>query len=625
MKNLSYTLLLLGLVSLSTLATEAEKNIETPQQVWITLGSDAYKLINQNHRAQFGLSQNNMLNADNSEIALVSMSEDKIDQLSELMHHKFNRCGGFFFHETFEQAQVFASAPAQIETQIMVNYTINNTSGVDALVSELSADNLANTVNTLSSFHNRYYNKQTGVDAAMEIKNSWTDIAGDRADIKVEFYNHSWQQPSVIATVVGRAEPNDIVVIGGHLDSINQSGTSDRAPGADDNASGISVVTETLRALVASGFKPNKTVKFIAYAAEEVGLRGSNAIAQDFKSSGKNVIGVAQFDMTGHHGTAEHDIVFMTDYTSRAQNQFMSQLIDTYFSDISYGYDKCGYGCSDHASWYNQGFAASIPFESTMGDINTKIHTENDSSFDAQHGIKFAKLAVAYLGELAKGGTGDTPPPLPPQDDLLINNVARTNLTANAGQDVVFRMEVPTAATNISFVINGGTGDADLYVKFGSKPTDSIYDCRPYAGGNNESCNVTASGGTYYVRVKGYSAFSGLSLVGNYIAGSGSGNNVIDRTESNISVGTWRWEHFTQELNEDYTSFTVTMSGGSGDVDLYVRHGAESSRRRYDCRSNDSGNNESCTFDAPKVGSWYIDLYGYSAASNIKLNIQANP
>jgi len=90
-------------------------------------------------------------------------------------------------------------------------------------------------------------------------------------------------------------------------------------------------------------------------------------------------------------------------------------------------------------------------------------------------------------------------------------------------------------------------------------------------------------------------------------------------------VGTWRWEHFTQELNEDYTSFTVTMSGGSGDVDLYVRHGAESSRRRYDCRSNDSGNNESCTFDAPKVGSWYIDLYGYSAASNIKLNIQANP
>jgi leucyl aminopeptidase len=71
------------------------------------------------------------------------------------------------------------------------------------------------------------------------------------------------------------------------------------APGADDNASGIAVVTETLRAIIASGFKPKRTIKFIGYAAEEVGLRGSKAIAQDYKNQGLNIVGVAQFDMVG--------------------------------------------------------------------------------------------------------------------------------------------------------------------------------------------------------------------------------------------------------------------------------------------------------------------------------------
>ncbi|NRA60377.1 MAG: M20/M25/M40 family metallo-hydrolase [Psychrobium sp.] len=623
MKNLYYALLSLAGISLSTLASEPLPNIESSKQVWITLGSDAYQFINQKHATQFNLRQGNLFEASNSDISLVSIDESKIDQLSELMHHEFNRCGGFFFHETFEQAQHFANAPAEILPLVAVNYSINNAAGVDVMVNELSAANLTSTVNMLTSFHNRYYNQQTGVDAATAIKNNWASIASDRSDISVEFYNHTWLQPSVIATVIGTTQPDEIVIIGGHIDSINQSNTSGRAPGADDNASGISVVTETLRALVASGFKPSKTVKFIGYAAEEVGLRGSNAIATDYKNTGKNVVGVAQFDMTGHHGTSTKDIVFMTDYTNSSQNQFMTQLIDSYFSDISYGYDQCGYGCSDHASWHNQGFAASIPFESTMSDINSSIHTVNDSSFDAQHGLKFAKLAVAFVAELAKGGTGDTPPP---QDDLLVNGVAITGLSANVGQDIVFQMEVPAGATDISFSMSGGSGDGDLYVKFGANPTDSIYDCRPYVGGNNESCNATSSGGTYFIRIKPYTNFSGVDLIGRYTeSGSGGGNVNIDRTESNIVVGTSQWQRYTQQLNADYTKLIVTISGGSGDADLYVRYGNQSSTSTYDCRPYETGNNESCSFNAPAAGTWYIDLRGYSAASNVTLNIKTIP
>jgi len=57
-------------------------------------------------------------------------------------------------------------------------------------------------------------------------------------------------------------------------------------------------------------------------------------------------------------------------------------------------------------------------------------------------------------------------------------------------------MEVSAGATNVQFVMSGGTGDADLYVKFGSAPTDSSFDCRPSKSGNAETCTGSSSGGT---------------------------------------------------------------------------------------------------------------------------------
>ena len=100
---------------------------------------------------------------------------------------------------------------------------------------------------------------------------------------------------------------------------------------------------------------------------------------------------------------------------------------------------------------------------------------------------------------------------------VLSNNVPVTGLSATAGNWVHYTMVVPAGATNLRFVTSGGTGDGDLYVRFGSQPTTSAYDCRPYASGNAETCTIaTAQVGTYYVSIRAYSTFTGVSLTGSY-------------------------------------------------------------------------------------------------------------
>ncbi|SFW30679.1 protease pro-enzyme activation domain-containing protein [Luteibacter sp. UNCMF366Tsu5.1] len=97
--------------------------------------------------------------------------------------------------------------------------------------------------------------------------------------------------------------------------------------------------------------------------------------------------------------------------------------------------------------------------------------------------------------------------------NVLQNGVAVTGLSAAKNGKLYYTVAVPSGATNLKIAISGGTGDADLYVKFGAQPTTSSYDCRPYVTGNTESCTASSpQTGTYYVMLNGYSAFSGVTL-----------------------------------------------------------------------------------------------------------------
>lgn len=116
------------------------------------------------------------------------------------------------------------------------------------------------------------------------------------------------------------------------------------------------------------------------------------------------------------------------------------------------------------------------------------------------------------------GGGGD------PGVTELSNGVPVGNLSGAQGSETFFTIDVPSGASNLAIDMSGGSGDADLYVRFGSEPTTSSYDCRPYRNGNNESCDFASpQTGTYHIMLRGYSSYSGVSLVGSFDEDTGGG------------------------------------------------------------------------------------------------------
>lgn len=122
-------------------------------------------------------------------------------------------------------------------------------------------------------------------------------------------------------------------------------------------------------------------------------------------------------------------------------------------------------------------------------------------------------------GREASGGTGPTPTPTPTPTpgNVLQNNVPVSNLSGNRGSEKFYTIEVPAGTSSLEFNMRGGNGDADLYVRFGSEPTLSSFDCRPFNFGNNETCRINSvQAGTYHVLIHGYSRYSGARVLANF-------------------------------------------------------------------------------------------------------------
>jgi leucyl aminopeptidase len=147
--------------------------------------------------------------------------------------------------------------------------------------------------------------------------------------------------------------------------------------GADDDGSGTTSSITGLRALAHANFTPSNPVEFHYYSAEEGGLLGSQAIAKSYEDAGKKVLAMLQMDMTAwvKAGTEER-VGIIEDFVDPALTEFMEGLVAEYCElelikrglllisvitvDIPSVRTKCGYACSDHASFLKAGYQSSF-------------------------------------------------------------------------------------------------------------------------------------------------------------------------------------------------------------------------------------------------------------------------
>ncbi|MCL1035652.1 pre-peptidase C-terminal domain-containing protein [Shewanella submarina] len=139
----------------------------------------------------------------------------------------------------------------------------------------------------------------------------------------------------------------------------------------------------------------------------------------------------------------------------------------------------------------------------------------------------------------------------------LENGQPISDLSGSSGSQSFFNLNVPQDASNLNISISGGSGDADLYVNFGSSVSESDWDCRPYRSGNNEQCSfATPEAGNYAIMLDAWSAYSGVTLTASYDLGttpppppatgvqniSAAGDSITRAFAADCTGNVWFWD-----------------------------------------------------------------------------------
>ncbi|MFP2929810.1 M4 family metallopeptidase [Pyxidicoccus sp. 3LG] len=198
-------------------------------------------------------------------------------------------------------------------------------------------------------------------------------------------------------------------------------------------------------------------------------------------------------------------------------------------------------------------------------------------------------------------------PPGPLEKDVPV-----TGLSGPLGAKRYFSVRVPEGATDLTFTLSGGTGDADLYVRQGFGPTTTQYDCRPYRTGNNEVCTfANPVDGTWYVMLNAFSAYVDATLVvtwkGGYLPVA---PGVLVTGLSGAAGSTQGFIVEVPEREEGGTWNVHVRLRGTGNADLYVRHGLAPTPSAYDCRGMNEHSTENCDLNFAEPGRYYVQLYG---------------
>jgi aminopeptidase YwaD len=202
-------------------------------------------------------------------------------------------------------------------------------------------------------------------------------------NISTEIVKKSKSTQNVVALLPGN-DPvlkDEYIVIGAHYDHLGMggSGSGSRRPdtvavhnGADDNASGVASIIEMVEKMASKKNELKRSVIFIAFGAEEMGLLGSKFFTDNSPVNIKDIKAMLNLDMVGSLNKETKALTVGGTGTAIGLSDLVSQLADSTKLFIKQSTE--GYGPSDHASFYMK----DIPVLFFFTGVTEEYHTPDD-------------------------------------------------------------------------------------------------------------------------------------------------------------------------------------------------------------------------------------------------------
>lgn len=329
-------------------------------------------------------------------LAVMQIPAGNLLKAARELHEERASCGQLMRLQGDEVPVNLAAAKAT--PIIPVSENVSELAGIHQTV---SAAAIQKTVEAMVNLGTRYGKSANAGSVTDLLQNLYTQLAAGRKDVSFEKVAHTgYTQPSLVVRIQGTKHPDEIIVLGSHIDSI--AGGSAIAPGADDNASGTASQMEVFRNIISHNLTFDRTVEIHGYALEELGLIGSQDIAKRYVSGGKKVIAMLQNDMNMFKATKEDMVWLVTNNSDVQLTADMEQLLAAYQS-VKVDKNKLTAGTSDHQSWYRQGIPVAFPTENPT-NYNKKIHTTGDTIANSgafTQSAEFVKLSLSFLSHFA--------------------------------------------------------------------------------------------------------------------------------------------------------------------------------------------------------------------------------
>lgn len=236
---------------------------------------------------------------------------------------------------------------------------------------------LANSGETIESLETKILDKKTTINLA----------SNTTLTVNVNVTLKEAESQNVVAIVRGTDEKlkNEYVVVGGHYDHLGMGGpgSGSRAVdtiavhnGADDNASGVAAVIELAEKISAQ--KSNKrSIIFVAFGAEEMGLVGSKAFTLNPPVETEKMVGMFNFDMVGRLDSTSNGLSIGGTKTAKESED----ILNDFNTEFELAMSPEGVGPSDHASFYLQ----NVP----VFFISTGAHSDYHTPLDDAELINF--------------------------------------------------------------------------------------------------------------------------------------------------------------------------------------------------------------------------------------------